>query len=430
MSLPVTCYLSPVTYHGDLMQERRVVITGMGALTPIGNTVEEFWTSLLAGKSGAGPITRFDASRHSCRIAAELKGWDVANHINPKEARRMDPFVQYAVAAAKMAMADSGLEVTPENAARVGVLVGSGIGGVHTWEAQHLNLLEKGPGRVSPFFVPMLIANMGAGQVSITFGAKGPTTTVVTACTTGTNAIGDAFEIIKRGDADAMISGGAEAAICPLSCAGFCSAQAFTTRNDEPERASRPFDAERDGFLMGEGAGILILEELEHARARGANIHAEIIGYAMNGDAYHITSPAPDGEGAAACMQAALDDAGIRPQDVSYINAHGTSTKLNDKFETMAVKRVFGDYAYKVPMSSTKSMTGHLLGAAGAIEAIACVRALQKKVIPPTINYEFPDPDCDLDYVPNTPREADLKIAISNSFGFGGHNATIVLKKV
>ena len=411
------------------MGERRVVITGMGALTPIGNTVEEYWASLAAGKGGVGPITRFDASEHTCKIAAELKGFDVGRYIDPKEARRMDPFVHYAIAAAKMAVEDSGLEITPKNASRVGVLVGSGIGGVHTWEAQHKVLLEKGPARVSPFFVPMLIANMGAGQISIIFGAKGPNSTVVTACTTGTNAIGDAFEIIKRGDADAMIAGGAEAAICPLSCAGFCNAQAFSTRNDEPEKASRPFDAKRDGFVIGEGAGILILEDLEHARARGAKIRAEIIGYGMTGDAYHMTAPAPEGEGAARCMQAAIDDAGIRPEDVSYINAHGTSTELNDKFETMAIKTVFGDYAYKVPISSTKSMTGHLLGAAGAIEAIACVRAIEEGLIPPTINYEFPDPDCDLDYVPNTARKANLEIAISNSFGFGGHNATIVIKR-
>jgi len=342
----------------------------------------------------------------------------------------MDPFVQYAVAAAKMAMDDSGLSITPENAARVGVLVGSGIGGVHTWEAQHRILLEKGPSRVSPFFVPMLIANMASGQISIVFGAKGPNTTVVTACTTGTNAVGDAYEIIKRGDADAMIAGGAEAAICPLSCAGFCNAQAFSLRNDEPEKASRPFDAKRDGFIIGEGAGVLILEDLEHARARGANIRAEIIGYGMSGDAYHITAPAPEGEGAARCMQAALDDAGIRPEDVDYINAHGTSTELNDKFESMAIKTVFGDHAYKVPISATKSMTGHLLGAAGAVEAIACIRALEEGTIPPTINYEYPDPDCDLDYVPNVARKADLEIAISNSFGFGGHNATIVFRKM
>jgi 3-oxoacyl-[acyl-carrier-protein] synthase II len=412
------------------MQERRVVITGMGVLTPIGNTVEEFWASLVAGKGGVGPITKFDASNHSCKIAAELKGFDIGNYIDPREARRMDLFVQYAVAAAKMAVDDSGLEITPENATRVGVLVGSGIGGVETWETQHKILLEKGPNRVSPFFVPMLIANMGSGQISIIFGAKGPNTTVVTACTTGTNAIGDAYEVIKRGDADAMITGGAEAAIFPLSCAGFCSAQAFSTRNDEPEKASRPFDAQRDGFVMGEGAGILVIEELEHAKARGAKICAEIIGYGMSGDAHHMTAPAPDGEGAARCIQAALDDAGIKPENVSYINAHGTSTEMNDKYETMAIKTVFGDYAYKVPVSSTKSMTGHLLGAAGAVEAIACTKALQGSIIPPTINYEFPDPNCDLDYVPNVARKAELEIAISNSFGFGGHNATIVMKKV
>lgn len=411
------------------MQDRRVVITGMGVITPVGNTVEEFWASLVAGKGGAGPITRFDASKHTCKIAAELKDFDLGNYIEAREGRRMDPFVQYAVAASKMAIDDSELQITDENAHRVGVLVGSGIGGVDTWETQHKILLEKGPGRVSPFFVPMLIANMGAGQISILFGAKGPNSTVVTACTTGTNAVGDAFEVIKRGDADAMITGGAEAAIYPLSCAGFCSAQAFSLRNDDPEHASRPFDAKRDGFVMGEGAGILMLEDLEHAKARGAKIYAEIIGYGMTGDAYHMTSPHPEGEGAARCMQAALDDAGIKPEDVDYINAHGTSTQMNDKFETMAIKKVFGDYAYKVAVSSTKSMTGHLLGAAGAVEAIACAKAICEGIIPPTINYEFPDPVCDLDYVPNTARKADVNIAISNSFGFGGHNATVVIKK-
>lgn len=411
------------------MQDRRIVITGMGAVTPIGNSVEEFWAGLMSGKSGAGPITRFDASNHSSKIAAELKDFNPDNYIDAKASRRMDPFVQYAVAAAKMAMDDSGLQITPENAERVGVIIGSGIGGVDTWETQHKALLDKGPGRVSPFFVPMLIANMGSGQVSIMFGAKGPNTTVVTACASGTHSIGDAYEIIKRGDADAMITGGAEAAICPLSCAGFCNAQAFTTRNDEPERASRPFDAERDGFLIGEGAGILVLEELEHALARGAKIHAEVIGYGLTGDAYHMTSPAPNGEGAARCMTMALKSAGIKPEDVSYINAHGTSTELNDKYETMAIKTAFGDYAYKVAISSTKSMTGHLLGAAGAVEAIACVRALEEGIIPPTINYENPDPNCDLDYVPNVPRKADLEIAISNSLGFGGHNGTLVFKK-
>ncbi len=412
------------------MQERRVVITGMGALTPVGNSVEQTWTSLVAGKGGVGLITRFDTTNHASKIAAELKDFDVSNYIDPKETRRMDLFVQYAAVAATMAMADSGLEITPENATKVGVLVGSGIGGVQTWETQHKILLEKGPNRVSPFFVPMLIANMGSGQISIMFGAKGPNTTVVTACSTGTNAIGDAYEIIRRGAADAMITGGAEAAIFPLSHAGFCSAKAFSTRNDDPEHASRPFDKERDGFIIGEGAGILVLEEYEMAKARGAKIYAEIIGYGMSGDAYHITAPAPDGEGAARCMKTALDSARINPEDVSYINAHGTSTLLNDKFETMAIKTTFGDYAYKVPVSSTKSMTGHLLGAAGAVEAIACVRALQEGVIPPTINYEVPDPDCDLDYVPNTAREADLNVAISNSFGFGGHNASIVMRRV
>ncbi|MDI6814352.1 MAG: beta-ketoacyl-ACP synthase II, partial [Desulfitobacteriaceae bacterium] len=343
--------------------------------------------------------------------------------------KRMDRFTQFAVAASILAVQDSGLCINDENADRVGVLIGSGIGGTSTWEDQHKTLIEKGPRRVSPFFVPMLISDMASGMTSIILGAKGPNLTIVTACATATHAIGEAAKIIQRGDADVMIAGGSEAAITPLAVAGFCAARAFSTRNDEPERASRPFDLNRDGFVMGEGAGVLILESLEHALARGAKILCEITGFGMSGDAFHITAPAPEGEGAARSMAAAIKDAGIKPDDVDYINAHGTSTLDNDKTETMAIKRVFGDYAYKVAISSTKSMVGHLLGAAGAVEAIACICAIRDGIVPPTINYETPDPECDLDYVPNEPRKMPVKIAMSNSFGFGGHNATLILKK-
>ncbi|MDO8684716.1 MAG: beta-ketoacyl-ACP synthase II [Armatimonadota bacterium] len=411
------------------MLDRRVVITGLGPVTPIGIGIEPFWDSLISGRSGVGPITLFDASAHSTKIAAEVKNFDPVDYMEPGEAHRMDRFVQFSVAAAKIAVADAKLEIDDGNRDRVGVLVGSGIGGCNTWETQHRNLMEKGPGRVSPFFVPMLIADMAAGQISILMGARGPNLAVVTACATGTHALGDAFDIIKRGDADVMLAGGAEAAICPLATAGFCSAKAMSTRNDDPEHASRPFDKERDGFVMGEGAGVLVLEELEYAKARGARIYAEILGYGMTGDAYHITAPAPEGEGAARCMSAAIANSGLKPEDVDYINAHGTSTDMNDKYETMAIKRVFGDKAYKMPISSTKSMTGHLLGAAGAVEAIICALTITRSLIPPTTNYEFPDPECDLDYVPNTARQADVNVTLSNSFGFGGHNASIILRK-
>jgi 3-oxoacyl-[acyl-carrier-protein] synthase II len=391
--------------------------------------VENYWSALKEGKSGAGPITHFDCSDHPTKIACELKGFEVSDWVHPKEARRMDPFVHYAVAAAKMAMGDSGLEINESNAERVGVLVGSGIGGVWTWETNHKNLLEKGCGRVSPFFVPMLIADMASGQISIMYGAKGPNLAIVTACATGSHSIGEAFEMIKRGTADAMIAGGAEAAIMPLSCAGFCQAQAMSTRNDEPQRASRPFDAERDGFVMGEGAGVLVLEELESAKARGANIYAEIVGFGMSGDAYHITSPCSDGDGAARCMKAALSEAGLNPEDIDLINAHGTSTGDGDKAETAGIKKVLGEHAYKVAVNSTKSMTGHLLGAAGAVEAIACIKSINEGIVHPTINQENPDPNCDLDYVPNVAREMNVDVALSNSFGFGGHNASLIFKK-
>lgn len=411
------------------MEDRRVVITGMGPVTPIGTGTDVFWKALLSGVSGVGPITRFDLTDYTTRIAAEIKDFDAEQYMERKEAKRMDRFVQYAVAAGKIALDDSGLEINESNADRVGVLVGSGIGGTGTWEDQHTTLMEKGPRRVSPFFVPMLITDMASGMISILTGAQGPNLSIVTACATGTHCIGDAMHIIKRGDADVMLAGGAEAAITPLSVAGFCAARAFSTRNDDPLHASRPFDLNRDGFVMGEGAGVLVIEELNHALARGAKIYGEVTGFGMSGDAYHITSPAPGGTGAAKSMAWALRGAGIRPEDVDYINAHGTSTWENDRNETAAVKTVFGDYAYKVAISSTKSMTGHLLGAAGAIEAIACLCAMRDSIVPPTMNYETPDPECDLDYVPNEPRKMNVDVSMSNSFGFGGHNATLVFAK-
>jgi 3-oxoacyl-[acyl-carrier-protein] synthase II len=408
---------------------RRVVITGMGAVTPLGNTVEETWSACLAGRSGIDLISRFDTARYTTRIAACVKDFDPTLYMGVKEARRMDRFIQLGLAAAKMAVEDSGLVIDAENGARTGVCIGSGIGGLMTIEEQHSIMLEKGVGRVSPFLIPGIICDMGAGLISITFGARGPNTCITTACATGTNSVGDAYEIIRRGDADAMIAGGTESCITPLGMAGFCQARSLSARNDEPQRASRPFDGERDGFVMGEGAGVLILEALESAQARGARIYAEIIGYGMSGDAYHITAPAPEGEGAARSMQMALDKARIAPEEIDYINAHGTSTELNDKNETAAIKTVFGEYAYRVPVSSTKSMTGHLIGAAGAVEAIFCALTLRDGKIAPTINYETPDPNCDLDYVPNVARKATVTTAMSNSFGFGGHNATVILRQ-
>lgn len=416
------------SYPGD-SSASRVVITGLGVTTSLGIGVDPFWKNILAGKSGVSPITSFDASGFTTRFAAEIKDFDPQLWMERKEAKRMDRFVQFTIAATRQAMADSGLHITPENAHRVGVLIGSGIGGILTIESQFHVLFERGPDRLSPFLIPMLISDMGSGQVSILFGAKGPNSTVVTACATGTHAIGDAYHIIKRGDADAMIAGGAEAAISMLGLGGFCAARALSTRNDDPEGASRPFDKGRDGFVMGEGAGVVILESLDHALERGAPIYAEVIGYGLSGDAYHITSPAPEGEGAARAMQMAFRNAGIAPESVDYINAHGTSTIPNDKLETAAIKTVFGEHAYKVAISSTKSMTGHLLGAAGAVEAVVCALAIRDQTAPPTINYTTPDPECDLDYTPNKARPLPINTTMSNSFGFGGHNATIVLRK-
>lgn len=408
---------------------QRVVITGMGVVTSLGFSMEALWENLLAGKSGVGPITAFDPTEFTTRIAAQVHGFNPEDYMERKEARRMDRFVQFAVAASRIAMDHSGLKIDESNADGVGVLIGSGIGGIVTIEDQLMVMVNKGADRISPFFIPMLIADMGSGQVSILFGAKGPNTTVVTACATGTHAIGDAYQIIKRGDAEAMICGGAEAAICRLGVGGFCAARALSTRNDDPEHASRPFDATRDGFVMGEGAGVMILESLPTALARGAHIYAEVIGYGLSGDAYHITAPAPEGEGAARSIKMALRTAGIQPEDVDYINAHGTSTIPNDKLETAAIKSVFGQHAYKLAVSSTKSMTGHLLGAAGAVEAAIGAMAIERQIAPPTANYTTPDPECDLDYIPNKPRKMEIDVVLSNSFGFGGHNATILLRK-
>lgn len=408
--------------------KQRVVITGLGVMSSLGRDIETFWTNLLAGKSGVSPIESFDVSEYPTRIAAEIKDFNPEDYFDKKEARRMDRFVQFAVAASLMALKDAGLDIKEHtDPERVGVYVGSGIGGLSTWEEQHKILLEKGPKRVSPFFIPMMIANMASGQISMMTGAKGPNSTAVTACATGTHSIGDAYKKIQYGDADVMICGGAEATISPTGVAGFCALRAMSTRNDEPEKASRPFDTGRDGFVMGEGAGILIIESLEHAQKRGARIYGEVIGYGMSGDAHHMTDPDPDG--AARCMVKAVQDAGIPFEAVDYINAHGTSTPVGDKSETTAVKKAFGDHAYKLAVSSTKSMTGHLLGAAGGVEALICALALKHGMIPPTINLENQDPECDLDYVPNVPRQANLNIVMSNSFGFGGHNATLILKK-
>lgn len=397
-------------------------------MTALGQDLDTFWNSLMEGKSGVSRIESFDVSEYTTQIAASMKDFNPEDYMDRKEARKMDRFVQFAVAAGSKALEDSGLEIGSNvDAERVGVSIGSGIGGLGTWEDQHNILLEKGPKRVSPFFIPMMIANMASGQMSINLGAKGPNTTQVTACATGTHSIGDSFRLIQRGDADVMICGGAEATIRPTGMAGFCAMRAMSTRNDEPEKASRPFDTGRDGFVMGEGAGVLVLESLEHAQARGAKIYAEVIGYGLSADAHHITEPDPDG--AARCMKMAIRDAGISPEEVDYINAHGTSTPVGDRSETQAVKLALCDHAYKVAVSSTKSMTGHLLGAAGGVEAVICGLSLKHQRIAPTINLENQDPECDLDYVPNHPREADLDVVMSNSFGFGGHNATIILKK-
>jgi 3-oxoacyl-[acyl-carrier-protein] synthase II len=407
---------------------QRVVVTGMGVVTSLGSDLPTFWNNILNGKSGISLIEAFDTTEYTTKIAAEIKDFDPGLYIDKKESRKMDRFVQFGVAASKLAIEDAKL-VIGENAdpERVGVVVGSGIGGLGTWEDQHTILMEKGPRRISPFFIPMMIANMASGQVSMTTGAKGPNSAAVSACATGTHSIGDSYKMIQRGDADVMICGGAEATIRPIGMAGFCAMRAMSTRNDEPEKASRPFDIDRDGFVMGEGAGVLILESLEHAMNRGARIYAEVIGYGMSGDAHHMTDPDPDG--AARCMRKAIKDAGIEPEDIQYINAHGTSTGIGDKSETTAIKNAFGDHAYKLAVSSTKSMTGHLLGAAGGVEAVILGLTLQNGIIPPTANLDNQDPELDLDYVPNKPREADVRVALSNSFGFGGHNATIIMRK-
>ncbi|MER0468378.1 beta-ketoacyl-ACP synthase II [Bacillus cabrialesii subsp. cabrialesii] len=410
------------------MSKKRVVVTGLGALSPLGNDVDTSWNNAINGVSGIGPITRVDAEEYPAKVAAELKDFNVEDYMDKKEARKMDRFTQYAVVAAKMAVEDADLNITDEIAPRVGVWVGSGIGGLETLESQFEIFLTKGPRRVSPFFVPMMIPDMATGQISIALGAKGVNSCTVTACATGTNSIGDAFKVIQRGDADVMVTGGTEAPLTRMSFAGFSANKALST-NPDPKTASRPFDKNRDGFVMGEGAGIIVLEELEHALARGAKIYGEIVGYGSTGDAYHITAPAQDGEGGARAMQEAIKDAGIAPEEIDYINAHGTSTYYNDKYETMAIKTVFGEHAHKLAVSSTKSMTGHLLGAAGGIEAIFSVLAIKEGVIPPTINIQTPDEDCDLDYVPDEARRQELNYVLSNSLGFGGHNATLIFKK-
>ena len=410
------------------MEKRRVVVTGIGAVTPLGNDADTTWKGILEGKSGVGPMTRVNADEYPAKVAAEVKDFNPEVFIERKDARKMDRFTQFAVASSLMAVKDANLTINEDNSHRVGVWIGSGIGGMETFEQQFEIFQKRGYKRVSPFFVPMLIPDMATGQVSITLGARGFNSCTVTACATGTNSIGDAFKVIQRGDADVMVTGGAEAPITKMSVAGFCANTALST-NPDPETASRPFDKNRDGFVIGEGAGIVILEELEHALARGAKIYAEIVGYGATGDAYHITAPAPGGEGGARAMKMAINDAGLKAEEIDYVNAHGTSTEYNDKFETLAVKEVFGEHAYALAISSTKSMTGHLLGAAGGVEAIFTVLAIRDSMLPPTINYETPDPDCDLDYVVKTARSKEIKAAMSNSLGFGGHNATIVFKK-
>jgi 3-oxoacyl-[acyl-carrier-protein] synthase II len=408
---------------------RRVVVTGLGAVTPLGHSAEALWKGCLSGCSGAGPITLFDSSAYTTRIAAEVKDWDPSPYMEKKETRRMDRFAQFAVAASRMALDDAGITIRDDNRDRIGVYIGSGIGGLATLEEQHKVLLERGPGRVSPITIPGIIVDMGAGMVSILLGARGPNSCIATACATGANNIGDAYHVIRRGDADVMIAGGAEACITPLAVAGFCSARTLSTRNDTPELASRPFDANRDGFVMGEGSGTLILEGLDSAVGRSAKIYAEVVGYGMSADAYHITAPSPGGEGVARAMRLALKSADLNPEDIDYYNAHGTSTELNDKNETAALKLAFGEHAYKLQISSTKSMTGHMIGAAGAVELLLCALAIKNGIIPPTINYETPDPECDLDYVPNKARKTDVNVAMSNSSGFGGHNAVMIFRK-
>jgi 3-oxoacyl-[acyl-carrier-protein] synthase II len=408
---------------------RRVVVTGLGMVTPLGIGVEENWEAVTKGKSGIGIITKFDPSPYTSQIAGEVKGFRSEDFLSPKDAKHLDIFIHYAVASARMAIEDSGLEITPQNGHRIGCVTGSGIGGLNTIEHYHKVLLEKGPRRISPFFIPAIIANMAPGRIAIEFGARGPNTSITTACAASSHAIGDSFKIIQWGAADAMITGGTEACITPLAMGGFTSMRSLSTRNNEPEKASRPFDNQRDGFIISEGGGIIIIEELAHALERGANIYAEIIGYGMSSDAFHFTAPDPEGIGASLCIEAAIKDSGLGPTDIDCINAHGTSTKLNDISETKAIKSIFGDHVYQIPISSTKSMTGHLLGGAGATEAIYSILTIRNNLIPPTINYEFPDPECDLDYVPNKAREAKVRTVLSNSFGFGGTNSSLIFSE-
>lgn len=411
-----------------VFKRRRVVVTGLGLVTPLGTGVEKSWGALCRGESGIDKITTFDASSYPVRIAGEVKDFDPANYIEKKEIKKMDRFIHFALACGDMVMADSALKITKENELRAGVIVGAGFGGLPAIEKYHTIILEQGPRKISPFFIPMLVGNMAAGQISMRYGMKGKNLCIVTACTSGTHAVGDSFRLIENGEADIMVAGGAESVICPLTFGGFAAMKALSERNDEPKRASRPFDLNRDGFVVGEGAGLMVLEEHDYAAARGAKIYAEIVGYGVSADAYHITQPDPKAEGAINCMQHALNDAGMGPNAIDYINAHGTSTAYNDLIETMAIKKVFGDHAKKIAVSSNKSMIGHLLGAAGGAEAVFTVLSIAKGIIPPTINYETPDPECDLDYVPNHARQGNLRAAISNSFGFGGTNAAIVFK--
>lgn len=411
------------------MPPKRAVITGLSLITPLGIGIEENWRKLIKGESGISRISSFDPSNFSTQIGGEVKDFNPEDYMDKKEARRMDRFAQFSVAAAKMAVADAGLDVNELNPDEVAVMIGSGIGGIATWEEQHKMFLEKGPNRVSPFFIPMLIVNMGSSNAAIALGLRGPNYAIVSACASGAHSIGEALRLIREGRAKVVIAGGSEASLTPLALAGFCSMKALSTRNDEPEKASRPFDAQRDGFVLAEGAGVVVVEELEFAKKRGARIYGELIGYGMSCDAYHITAPEPNGKGAILCMESALKDAGISRDEVDYINAHGTSTHLNDLTETIAIKSVFGERAYKIPISSTKSMIGHLLGAAGAVEFIVSLLSIRDNIIHPTINYEYPDPECDLDYVPNKAREVKVDVILSNSFGFGGHNATLIARR-
>jgi 3-oxoacyl-[acyl-carrier-protein] synthase II len=409
---------------------RRVVVTGLGAVTSIGHDVASFWSSLIAGRIGIDRVTLFDPTHFACQIGAEVRNWDVNQLMDPKEARRNDRYTHFGYVAARQAVADSGIDMAKEDGDKVGVIIGTGIGGMHTFETQLRNLFERGPRKVSPFTIPSLIGNMCSGLVAIELGARGPNFGMVSACATGTHSLGEAAHAIRRGDADVMVAGGSEAAITPFAYASFCSMKAMSTRNDDPRGASRPFDKNRDGFIMGEGAGILVLEAEEHARARGARIYCELAGYAATCDAYHITQPDPEGKGLSMAMRRALDSAGAVAGDVDYINAHGTSTPYNDKFETLAIKKIFGEHSHSVPISSTKSMTGHLLGAAGGIESVVCVKAIENGIVPPTMNLEEPDPDCDLDYVPNVAREVKVRMVLSNNLGFGGQNASVVFRAI